>query len=70
MFDELVFKKGIGLVRADIVQDLSKNDTDRIYKLTKDFYLRDDLYQKVQVFNKQPEIFKVDEHIEYCLKYY
>jgi len=52
MFDELVFKKGIGLVRADIVQDLSKEDTDRIYTMTKDFYLRDDLYEKVKTFNK------------------
>jgi hypothetical protein len=70
MFDELVFKKGIGLVRADIVQDLSKEDTDRIYTMTKDFYLRDDLYEKVKTFNKESQKFKIDEHIEFCLKYY
>jgi hypothetical protein len=70
MFDELVFKKGIGLVRADIVQDLSKEETNRIYTMTKDFYLRDDLYEKVKTFNKESHKFKIDEHTEYCLKYY
>jgi hypothetical protein len=70
MFDELVFKKGIGLVRADIIHDLSKDDTDRIFKMTKDFYLKDDLFSKVSTFNKQPDKFKVEDHIDYCLKYY
>lgn len=77
MFDELLFKKGkchvnegIGLVRADIIQDLSKEDTDRIFQMTKDFYIQGDLYNKVNMFNKEPERFKVDEHIDFCLKHY
>ena len=66
----MVSNQGIGLVRADIIQDLNKDETDRIYEMTKDFYIKQELYDKVHIFNKEPDRFKVDDHIEFCLNHY
>ncbi len=70
MFDELVFKKGIGLVRGDIIGDLSKKDSSVLFNLTRQFYTNDHNYRQVLTFNKEPCKFNHEEHINNCLKYY
>lgn len=70
MFDELVYKKGVALVRGDIIGDLTKKEAETIFKLTKDFYLKDPLYENVKTFNRDSSKFKPDDHFDYCLKYF
>ncbi len=70
MFDELVFKKNIGLVRGDVIGDLSKKDSETIFNLTKLYYTNESLYRDVVTFNRESSKFKHQEHINNCLKFY
>jgi hypothetical protein len=38
--------------------------------MTKKFYTNETDYNSVVTFNKESDKFKVQEHIDYCLKYY
>lgn len=70
MFDELVFKKGVALVRGDIIGDLSKKDSEIIFQMTKQFYTNENNYQHVRTFNQQPDKFNHQEHVINCLKFF
>lgn len=70
MFDELVFKKGVGLVRGDVIGDLSKQDSEIIFNMTKLFYTNETQYREVITFNRDSNKFKFEEHINNCLKFY
>ncbi len=70
MFDELVFKKGISLVRGDIIGDLSKKDSEIIFEMTKKYYMNEHLYRKVITFNRESSKFNHEEHINESLKYF
>jgi hypothetical protein len=70
IFDELVSKKGIALVRGDVIGDLSKKDSEIIFQMTKEFYTNESNYQKVVTFNREPTKFNHQEHINHCLKFF
>ncbi len=70
MFDELVFKKGVGLVRGDVIGDLSKKESEIIFNMTRHYYTNDSYYQQVITFNREPTKFNYQEHINNCLRYY
>jgi hypothetical protein len=70
MFDELIFKKGLCLVRGDIIGDLTKNDSETIFNMTKDFFTKESLYNKVTTFNRDPNKFNIDDHITLSLNYF
>ena len=69
-FDELQFKKGITLVRFDIIRDLSKEEAETLFQLTTDFYTREHLYESVRHFNHNQSKFDISRHMEFCLGYY
>ncbi len=70
MFDELVPKKGVGLVRGDIIGDLSKKDSEIIFHMTKQYYTNEGHYSYVRTFNQEPNKFNHEEHINNCLKFF
>lgn len=70
MYDELLFRKNVGLVRGDIIGDLSKQEALTIFNLTKEFYTIGHLYEEVNKFNKDPDRFNYEEHVNKCLQYY
>jgi hypothetical protein len=61
---------GVGLVRGDIIGDLSKKESEIIWNLTKKFYTNELDYNSVVTFNKESDKFNVQEHIDNCLKYF
>lgn len=70
MFDELVFKKGVALVRGDIIGDLSKKDSEILFEMTKQYYMNENLYRKVITFNRESSKFDHQEHINSSLNYF
>jgi hypothetical protein len=70
MFDELVFKKGVGLVRGDIIGDLTKKESEIIFNMTKLYYTNETYYRHVVTFNRDSEKFNHEEHVNNCLKFY
>ena len=70
LFDELLFQKGIVLVRGDIIGDLSIKEAEIVFQMTKDFYSIEHLYKKVYEFNKQSRKFDINSHINFCLEKY
>lgn len=70
LFDELLFSKGIILVRGDIIGDLSTRDSQILLQMTKDFYSIEHLFKKVVDFNKNSRKFDFNEHLNYCLGTY
>ena len=70
LFDELVAKKGVGLVRGDIIGDLSKEESEILFNMTKDYFIKDELYRKVIIFNRESAKFDHNEHINSSLNYF
>jgi ATP synthase F1 complex assembly factor 1 len=70
IFDELVFKKGISLVRGDIIGDLSKNDAEVVFNMTRHYFTNQSNYRKVITFNRESSKFAYQEHIDECLRFY
>lgn len=70
MFDELVFKKGVALVRGDVIGDLSKKESEIIFNMTKLHYTNETFYKKVVTFNRDSSNFNHQEHIDYCLRHF
>ncbi len=61
---------GVSLVRADIIGDLSKGDSEIIFNLTREHFTNQLLYRKVIIFNRESAKFNYEEHVQHCLKYY
>ena len=70
MFDELVFKKGVALVRGDVIGDLSKKESEIIFGMTKLYYTNESFYKDVVTFNRDSARFNYQEHMNNCLKHY
>lgn len=70
LFDELLFKKGIVLVRGDIINELNQEDSKAIFNMTKDFYSVESLFSKVKEFNHQSRKFDFNFHTNFCLSRY
>ncbi len=70
LFDELLFKKGIILVRGDIIGDLTQEESISILEMTKDFYSKPDLVRKVKDFNHDSRKFDPMQHTNFCLSNY
>lgn len=70
LYDELLFKKGLILVRGDIIGDLTVEDSHKLFQMTKDFYSVESLFKRVLDFNKNSRKFNVNSHISYCLGSY
>jgi len=67
IFDELEVKKGLVLVRGDIVNNqMSKEESLRLMNLTFDHYMREELFGKIHQFNHEPNSFNFDEFIQQC----
>lgn len=61
-FDELSVKKGVVLVRGDIVShNLRKHEAEHILCQTKGFYIEADMYKWVETFNHRPRNFDFNE---------
>lgn len=58
------------MIRGDIIGELTKKDSEIIIKLTRDFYTKDELFDRVILFNREPEKFNHEEHVDFCMKYY
>lgn len=69
-FNELLFKKGIVLIRGDIVNELNQEESKRLLNMTIDFYTKEMLLKKVVDFNQFPRNFNFDNHIKDCLNRY
>ncbi len=69
-YDELIFKKGLGLIRCDIIGDLTRKESEVLMKLLRDFYSKDDLLDDIITFNREPQKFDHEKHIKKCLEYY
>lgn len=65
MFDELTVKKGLGLIRGDIIDyQISKSEAGEILKYIYMFYMTPELYDSyVFKFNKEPNNF---DYNKYC----
>ena len=70
LFDELLFKKGIILVRGDIIGDITYEEGQKVFNMTKDHYSRENLFKKVLEFNNEPRKFNHNAHTTYCLSNY
>lgn len=71
LFEELLFKKGVILVRGDIINELSQSEAVTLFNMTKDFYTIESLFNKVKEFNHESRKFDFNSHINFCLgRYY
>ncbi len=70
LFDELLFKKGIILVRGDIIGDLTQEESKIIFNMTKDFYTHENLFKRVKEFNHESRKFDHMAHTNHCLSTY
>jgi hypothetical protein len=57
-------------VRGDIIGDLSKEESEVLFNMTKDYFIKEELYRKVITFNRDSDKFNHNEHIESSLKYF
>ena len=66
LFDELIIKKGIVLVRGDIVDNLiTKNEASLILKSFLGYYIETGLYEdNVRCFNHEPSKFNHENHVQ------
>ena len=65
-----MFKKGIVLVRGDIIGTLNQKESEKLLKMTIDFYSKENLLRKVVDFNHKPRSFNSEDHIKFCLHNY
>uniref|UniRef100_A0A7S3GHE2 ATP synthase mitochondrial F1 complex assembly factor 1 n=1 Tax=Palpitomonas bilix TaxID=652834 RepID=A0A7S3GHE2_9EUKA len=67
-YDDLLVEKNMALARGECKDaQLSKKNAEWLWGKVKLFYLRDDWYESVKTFNKEPAEFNFNKHINYVL---
>lgn len=58
-------------MRGDIISnDLSQEESKSLFKMTVDFYTKENLFKKVKEFNHESRKFNHQDHVNYCLSNY
>ena len=68
LYDDLIFMKRIALMRGDMFGKFNKDDGNKIMRMILHFYLDDNDFQKVKMFNHESYNFNVEGFIKETLE--